>query len=316
MSNLVKLNGPLLSHPNFRFTPTGVEVISKPSFEVWQETFNIVAQMAHRSMWYLGDLLRLGEVWYSDLASQEDGDGKYDYNTLADAKWVCCAVESSWRHELLSFSHHRLVAKFEPREQKYWLDEAEKHGWSEKELRRQLGHKAHVGYNSGNNEWYTPVEYIDAARETMGGIDLDPASCPAANKIVKAKQFFSKEDDGLSKDWKGRVWMNPPYSQPLIAYFAKKIVEHFEAGDVKQACVLVNNATETEWFQTLLAAATSVCFPNSRIRFWREEGDSAQPLQGQAVLYFGPETDAFEMNFVQFGKVLLPVQYVEAVHGV
>jgi phage N-6-adenine-methyltransferase len=163
----------------------------------------------------------------------------------------------------------------------------------------------HVSQNSGENEWYTPAGYIQAAREVMGSIDTDPASCLEANRTVEAKQFFTKEDDGLGKKWKGNVWMNPPYSQPLISKFADAVASKFEASEIKQACVLVNNATETQWFQRMLCSCSAVCFMKGRVRFIDKAGNATgAPLQGQAVLYFGGNMEAFKREMSIHGVVL------------
>lgn len=182
------------------------------------------------------------------------------------------------------------------------IDRATVHRW----LERYIGNKttAHVSHNSGENEWYTPPAYIEAAREVMGDIDLDPASSAAANKIVGAKEYYTKKEDGLKYEWKGRVWMNPPYAQPLIEHFSNALVDEQDKGNVHESCVLVNNATETEWFQNLAESADAICFPSGRVKFADVNGKPGAPLQGQAVVYRGPNKRKFKDTFSKFGLVV------------
>ena len=162
----------------------------------------------------------------------------------------------------------------------------------------------HVAHNSGENEWYTPAEYIEAARAVCGDFDLDPASSDIAQQTVKAKAYFTKDDDGLTLDWYGRVWMNPPYQADLVRQFAQKLIKSLMIHDVTEAFALVNNATETSWFQALAIASDAICFPKSRIRFLDPDGNPGAPLQGQAILYFGTHANEFEERFGRFGFVL------------
>lgn len=160
----------------------------------------------------------------------------------------------------------------------------------------------HVSNNSGNNEWYTPSEYIEAARQVMGEIDLDPASSKLANETVKAITYFTADDDGLLYHWSGNVFMNPPYSSDMIGKFAWKLADHIVKGDVIQAVVLVNNATETAWFGELINIATAIVFPHGRIKFVDSEGNpTGTPLQGQAIIYAGDNPDIFLEVFLSFG---------------
>lgn len=158
-----------------------------------------------------------------------------------------------------------------------------------------------VAHNSGENEWYTPAVYIEAAREAMGSIDTDPASCEHANKTVRAGVYYSIDDDGLAQEWRGNVWMNPPYSGGLVAKFAEKLNEQVEAGNATSAVVLVNNATETQWFAAMCKHASAIIFPTGRIRFLSVRGEEGTPLQGQAFIYAGNYPDKFLRCFARFG---------------
>ena len=163
--------------------------------------------------------------------------------------------------------------------------------------------KAHVSYNSGENEWYTPVKIIESARKVLGVIDLDPASSAAANKVVKAETFYTEQDNGLSFNWFGNVWINPPYAQPLIQDFADKVIT--ERQNYDQLIILVNNATETKWFQVLMQKADAICFPKGRVKFWNPTNTKVStPLQGQSIIYFGHNTSKFLQEFKGYGFVL------------
>ena len=157
--------------------------------------------------------------------------------------------------------------------------------------------KPHVVSNSGDNEWYTPAKYIEAAREVLGSIDLDPASNDFANETVKASVYYTEEMDGLEQEWFGNVWMNPPYSTALLSRFADKLI----SSNFSQAIVLVNNATETAWFEKMISKATAVVFHKGRIRFVKRDGEHGVPLQGQAFIYYGDNATKFLKVFSEYG---------------
>ena len=114
---------------------------------------------------------------------------------------------------------------------------------------------------TGEFERYTPSKYIAAAREVLGEIDLDPASCEQAQRIVKARRFLSMtiRDNALyrSRPWHGRVWLNPPYHRELGPAFIAKLLVEFEAGRTTEAILLMNNSTDTDWFDSVSRVAPS-----------------------------------------------------------
>jgi len=164
------------------------------------------------------------------------------------------------------------------------------------------GQVAQVILSSDCNEWYTLPEHIEAARQVLGEIDLDPASHLAANDVVKAKKFFTMADDGLQQEWKGRIWLNPPWGQ-AGPDFVGKLVESYKAGTVTAAVLLVNShATDTKWFQPLWDF--TLCFTCPRIKYWQPNGGGNSPTNGSTFVYFGSDKEKFVEVFSKYGVVV------------
>lgn len=112
------------------------------------------------------------------------------------------------------------------------------------------------------DEWYTPPEIF----ESLGiGFDLDPAAPPGGVPWVPASRHFSKSDDGLSRPWSGRVWLNPPYGRQT-ARWLDRLTQH---GD---GLALVFARTDTRWFHEYVPRSTVVCYLAGRLRFIRADG--------------------------------------------
>jgi hypothetical protein len=298
---------------------TGVAYLSKmKTLETWvsaekkdAELQNIVAEQKIRTQRILGKLIREQQA-SGQLATRQTANPKGtnqhggQVNTTDMSKPKTLADVGLTRNESSDFQKIAAIPekKFEQfiAEKKQIVDSAVKELTTSGILAFAKTGNVHVSNNSGENEWYTPKDIIESARSVLGSIDLDPASCEEANNIVKAKRFYSISDDGLSKKWTGKIWLNPPYSQPEIKHFSEKLI--IEKQNIIAACVLVNNATETAWAQLLLSECTAVCFLSSRVKFINKEGISiGAPLQGQMVLYFGSNKKLFTSTFVKHGII-------------
>lgn len=114
--------------------------------------------------------------------------------------------------------------------------------------------------------------------------DLDPCAAPGGAH-VPADRFYTKEDDGLSRQWEGTVWVNPPYGKETPAWI-KRLIQH---GD---GIALVFARTDAIWAQEAMSAADVVCFIKGRVRFIR--GDTMQPAgtpgAGSMLLAYGNES--------------------------
>ncbi len=155
------------------------------------------------------------------------------------------------------------------------------------------------------NEWYTPERYLRAATHVLGRIDFDPYSDEVANRTVKAKEFFTKQNP-IHSPWPTvkTVFMNPPYGRGLIDLCVDRFLIEY-CRQRFEAIVLTNNATETQWFQQLLSCSLAACLTNHRIAFVSTDGKKVSGnTRGQTFFYFGKEFELFRIHFKEFGAIL------------
>lgn len=128
------------------------------------------------------------------------------------------------------------------------------------------------------DEWYTPKEIISA----LGEFDLDP--CAPINPLwPTAKTMYNKNDDGLNKEWVGRIWLNPPYSRPLFETFISRMADH------NNGIALLFNRCDNVTFQDIIfKTASAMKFLRKRIRFYRPDGtQGASPGCGSVLIAWG-----------------------------
>lgn len=116
-----------------------------------------------------------------------------------------------------------------------------------------------TSFERGQNrtdEWYTPKWIIDA----LGKFDTDP--CAPSRQFYTAKECFTKADDGLKQVWHGRVWLNPPYKNPVIGQFVKRLVDH------GNGIALIFNRMDTKlWHDIIFPSAAAMLILRGRLTF-------------------------------------------------
>lgn len=162
-----------------------------------------------------------------------------------------------------------------------------------------------VLHSSEHNEWYTPAPILEVARQLLGKIELDPASCAAANAIVQAERFYTLADDGLQQSWVcSTLWLNPPYGKTRNRsnqdIWSQRLVQSWRLGHVDAALLLVNAATDTAWWQAL-GREFPVCLIAGRLKFWRPEVPADSPTHGNSLIYMGAKVHLFQTICKELG---------------
>ena len=142
------------------------------------------------------------------------------------------------------------------------------------------GMGSHQSANMGKDEWLTPPEII----RSLGDFDLDPCS-PIKRPWPTAKVHYTIEDDGLSTEWDGRVWCNPPYGKEA-AKWLEKLENH------GNGIALIFARTETKmFFKYVWNKADAIFFFDGRLTFYHVNGKRATANGGapSCLVAYGSE---------------------------
>ncbi len=143
---------------------------------------------------------------------------------------------------------------------------------------RELPHFAAPRTARSTDEWYTPDPLVRA----LGPFNLDPATSLQRGRQL-APEYYTVAEDGLEREWFGRVWLNPPFSR--IHPWVERMREH------NNGIMLCFSRTDATWFVDLTKFCGGVYLLMRRMQFWRP-GDIQRkqrcPL-GVVLFPFGEE---------------------------
>lgn len=134
-------------------------------------------------------------------------------------------------------------------------------------------------FSSNSDEWATPQNLFDEMNNEFN-FDLDVC---ATDENHKCPEYYTKEQDGLSKNWGGRrVWLNPPYSQ--IDKWVEKAFRETR-NDNTLVVMLIPSRTDTRYFHNYIYQRTEIRFVKGRLKFGDSKGSA--PFPSMIVVFRG-----------------------------
>lgn len=140
---------------------------------------------------------------------------------------------------------------------------------------KKNGIGGHQSANITTNEWLTPQYVISS----LGKFDLDPCA-PVVRPWPTADNHYTILDNGLDKEWFGRVWLNPPYGNEMKEWLIK-MSEHGNG-----ISLIFNRSDRNDVQDYCLAKADSMLLVRQRFTFYRTDGSKASANGGAPNVFF------------------------------
>lgn len=137
---------------------------------------------------------------------------------------------------------------------------------------------SHWETSGASDEWYTPQAVFDA----LGCYFTMDVAHPDSRDVCRVPAHEVISRDSLSRDWRGLVWMNPPFgARNGIKPWLDKFIAH------GNGIALTPDRTSAPWFQAALPNMDAVLFTR-KIRFIRPDGSEGKaPSNGTALMAIG-----------------------------
>ena len=132
-------------------------------------------------------------------------------------------------------------------------------------------------YSSKTDLWETPQWLFDKLHAQYG-FETDVCALP---ENAKCERYFTPEQDGLSQEWTGVCWMNPPYGRKIGEWIKKAYESSLKGATV--VC-LIPARTDTAWWHDYVMQG-EITFVRGRLRFGGSKNSAPFP---SAIVAFEP----------------------------
>ena len=154
-----------------------------------------------------------------------------------------------------------------------------------------------------SDRYFTPSPVLDKVAQQWVSINVDPCWDPECAVVADLVYDARAGQDGLVLPWRGRIFCNPPWSDP--APWALRAVQHTAASPDHEVILLVAAQPGSQWWGRYVWEYGLVCFPDKRLRYGKPGGATPTPCPtDSAVVYYGPHKQRFLEVWSDLGKVV------------
>ena len=150
-------------------------------------------------------------------------------------------------------------------------------------------------FSSNSKDWTTPPGFYENLNKIYK-FTLDPCSSKLNHKCDK---YFTIEDDGLNKSWKGEtVFMNPPYGREINKWIRKAAEEGQKKGTI--VVCLIPARTDTKYWHDCCMKAHEIYFVKGRLKFFDSATKLAKnsaPFPSAVVVFKSGHTAVYSGNY-------------------